>query len=543
MTPIEWLQEINMGIEQRNKFGLAKDWDNILNLYNGKQAKNILSYNILYGMGKVLLAKLYYANPYITINLNNNIYYDENVKKFADVLETIDNWIFTDVMDTKAQLKLIIQDTFLYGTGIIKIGYDSEYGFDKNKSIGELQDGTLSQFDKKGNRIEYNENIQEGMPWILRVNPRDVVFNWNATSIKDCQWVAHRFLRHIDDIKADVKYTNTRGLSPNVKLENKSKQYVELWEIRDTKTKKMYIIAKGYDKYLYEGIDDLQINGLPYAVLNFNNVGDSIWCVGDAHILMPQQLEINETRTQTMFYRRLALLKLIAEKNAFDKDDIIKLLSDEPVAFLESNGNPNTVLREFKVDIPSDLTQWVELVRQDAKEIMGFSRIQLGELETSGRKTAYEIAQTAASTEIRVGERADIVSDVFKDIVIKVNKIIGKFWSSQRVLKIMGNSDIWTEYNGEDFNFDYSINLNITEKHPMNIASRKGEAMELYKMLMPDPELTPLARKTIRDYVLSQFDNISDLMGQTQGDIQQEGNISPEGEIVNANIPNNLPSM
>ena len=51
-----------------------------------------------------------------------------------------------------------------------------------------------------------------GLPWALRVPGRDFLVPWGCESLDTAEWVAHRYLRRLDDIKADPKFENTKGL-------------------------------------------------------------------------------------------------------------------------------------------------------------------------------------------------------------------------------------------------------------------------------------------------------------------------------------------
>ena len=519
IKPADWIKSIKVSEDVRDMYGDAKSWKTYFDYFcNNMNTSNILTYNILYAMGKVLTVKSYFTNPSVTVRPALQHTASPEAFIFARIIEAIDNWLLSDVMKVKKQIKRICLDAYLYGTGIGKLGYDSEYGYTSDTADSNIQDATLTQFNKgTGDKIEYNTTIIPGMPWMKRVNPKDILFAWDATDIDDCSWIANRIVRHIDDVKADVKLTNTEALKPNVKFDNDKevniktlKDYIEMWEIRDCKTGRMYILTEGSDKFLYNEVDVLQNKGLPYEVVTFNDIGDSIWGVPDCKILMPQQNEINEARTQAMLHRRLAIVKILAEAGSISPEQKLELLSDKPMAIVDVIGNPNSCIREFSVNIPGDLVNWVESIRQDTREIIGLSRVQLGELEAGGRKTAYEVGQVAAASELRISERADAVSDFLKGVINKVNDIIFRLWQTDRTIGIIGNDNIkyWLNYKGTELQGDYVIDVNVEEKRPDTVALRKQEAMELYTVMMKDPELSPETRQRLRSNLILQYGSI-----------------------------------
>ncbi|WP_206514878.1 hypothetical protein, partial [Xanthomonas vesicatoria] len=93
--------------------------------------------------------------------------------------------------------------SFLYGVGFLKIGYDSEFGWDEELVVRQPIDFgmTTSQFDRKGRRIEFG-SARPGMPWVHSVLPHDIVLPWGSLSVDKSEWIAHRIVRHIEDIKS-----------------------------------------------------------------------------------------------------------------------------------------------------------------------------------------------------------------------------------------------------------------------------------------------------------------------------------------------------
>ena len=509
MLPNEWISLIDKGIKAKELYGRSKEWDNYLSLYTSEYSGNdILSYNLLYSMCKATIAKLYYSNPQVTITPSMHSFFNNESLKNASIIENIINMLLEDVLDVKNQSKLAIQDCILYGIGIYKIGYDSEYGVRTSLLMSQLGDSSISQHEKGSeDRIEYNSNIKEGMPWVKRVDPRDIVFPWNAMSGDDCQWVAHRMIRHIDDIKGDSKLKNTKDLTVNIKLDKIEKtDMVELWEIHDYKTGKMYIIATGYNKFLFDEMDATQVHGLPFVTFSFNDIGKSIWGIPDSAILMPQLNEMTEIRTQSAQFRRMARVKLLIEENSIDKIEMKKLFDDAPVAFIEVKGKPNQVVKEFTMNIPTDLHQWGEVVRADSRELFGFSRIQLGELESTGRKTAYEIAKTSSGSESRTGERADVVSDTLKKLIVKIIGILFRFWDEDRIIQLTGvTGPEWVDYKMSDMKGDYKISVNIEEGTPFSSIQRKNNIMQVYQTFSNDPSIPEDSKQQMKQLLVEQF--------------------------------------
>src|SRR5207244_4781919 len=120
------------------------------------------------------------------------------------VQETVDNLLIDD-LEVGDEVERTLLSAYMFGKGFLKIGYDSEYGWDQDFDIGGSKQPlgmTLTQFSKQGRRIEFGR-AAPGMPWVQAAMPHDIIVPWGTFSLDYAQWVAHRDLRHIDEVKAD----------------------------------------------------------------------------------------------------------------------------------------------------------------------------------------------------------------------------------------------------------------------------------------------------------------------------------------------------
>lgn len=170
-------------------------------------------------------------DPYISVNPKTGTVAE------AKLLETALNQEWR-TLRTKEELELEIVDKDLIGHGWHKVGMGIE-------SEGE------------GDRLKI---VKEGL-YSMRVAWRDIVWNIGAQRPpKDCVWMAQRIVRPLMDVRR--KYPNAAKLdgSPNPEVDTKTYQsalykddikVAVLWEIWDSESKMIYLIAEGLeDKYL-----------------------------------------------------------------------------------------------------------------------------------------------------------------------------------------------------------------------------------------------------------------------------------------------------
>jgi len=542
----DWQEEIRSGQRFQTQFGESNKWSQYKKYYRHQFDKNTLPVNLVFSIMRSMVAQTYYRIPSVTVTPTKpGLIYTLHAK----LVETIDRWLLRE-LGTKYEIKKMIQDAFICGIASGFNGYDSEFGWSPKRSE-EGVPATLTQFDRKGYRIEYNSYVNPGMPWFLRARPDDVIWPWGTTDKNNAPWVALRILRPLEDIKADRKYKVPTDLSgshvpyrtgPNGAVKQDYfadvikgvNDWVELWQIHDARTGKIYAITMNTDDYLRKDIDYMQIDGLPVETLVFNPDPDYIYGVSDAKIIEPQLLELNEIRNQAMKHRRVDLLKVLYKKGALNKAAVEKLLDEDVKAAVEVNVDSS--IRDAVMPVSSaiggilqDMALSAETVRQDIREMVGFSRVNLGEFQGKTHVSASEVNSVMKRGDIRMDERRDAVADLLENIVRKFNQTIFTYWTLPQVRDIVGpdGARYWIQFTGPEIKGEYNIRVDPTSSAPIDPDSKKRDAIEMAKAWaemnagrvqqgMPIP-------KEIQRYFFSQYEglDIESLLRETGAETQQ----------------------
>jgi hypothetical protein len=504
-----WKAEIRAGIRYRTIFGKSKEWERYKKMYRGLWAEGVVPVNIIYALGRSMIPQIYFRNPRVNIKPRRPGY-----AMHARVLERIDNYLINET-GLKHQLKRCILDCYLCGRGPGIVGYDSEYGFNPSFLSDELADLSLTQFNKSGQKIEYVDNIKAGYPWFMRANPSDFIVPWGTSAWDEARWYALRKMRPLRDIKEDPKYTNTASLKAPFKSaldksteaaannatknyeEDSQNEWAELWEVHDKRSGLIYALTLDHDKFLRIDKDYLQVEGLNADVLGFNEDPDYFWWTPDCRLVEVQQLEMNDIRTMAKKHRRVALLKVLYDRGMLsDKDEITKLLDGDPKAAVAIDAGVNGDVRKavalFQSHVPPDLLSAAREVREDVREIVGFSRNQMGSFEeSSGRRTAHEAEIVRAASMIRIDERRDTVADFLERIMRKENQLIFDNWSAERVIDIIGPNGVryWVRFTGKEIKGEFTYGVNPEETIPEDKRTRREEALQFMQVAANVPGL------------------------------------------------------
>lgn len=482
----DWQERIKLGQRFQMEFADSKSWNRYRNYYRHRfqQPKGIIPVNLYYPLLRSIVPQVTFRNPSITITPRKpGLEYEI----FARILQSIDQWLLKELV-IKNQLRYLVQDNFFCGIGNGIFGYDSLFGASPEVS---LTGATFTQTDASGHPIEFNQNARQGMPWFLRARPEDVIWPYGASGKDSSEWFALRVFRPLSDIKADSKYKNTNGLQgthqkmrtgpegqeyndvdATAPTNEYNEQYVELWEVHDARTGNVYVTVMDHDKFLRADEDIAQIDGLGSETLTFNSDSDYIYGIPDGRIIEAQQLELNEIRTQAMKHRRLDLIKLLVKKGVIAEEEIQKMTDETVASVIEAASVDGRSIKDAvqalnfgASGIMQDMAFAGELVRQDVREMVGFSRTAQGEFQGKTHVSAAETNQVMRALNIRLDERREMVADLLTNVIRKFNQMIFKNWSNKDVAKIVGpdGAQYWIEFSGTEIKGEYDMQVSPEE--------------------------------------------------------------------------------
>lgn len=540
-----WVEKIEQGIRFKENFGSSKRWSTYRDYGRGifpgfsGATNGILPYNLVHAMQRGMTPNVYFRNPYISVSSRMK----PGLEIQCKVVEAIDNWLL-DELNVKSTFKTMVQDAYYTNRGIAKIGYDGIWAQSKGtqeEQISEELGIPLSHLSRRGRkRVEYDVNVKPGSPWVSRMMPEMIIVPFGVRTLDDCPWIDHVVLRELADVKQDRKYKNTEDLEgTHLEMVHKDlarsnfykeltayTDIVEIHEIRDLRTGQICAFVPGHDKWIRPPTDDvLQIEGLPYIDFTFNEDGEYYWGPSDVQIFEPQQLEINEARTQAMYHRRVALIKFLVEEGGMDKDEALKMVQETvgPVVF--TKGKPSEVVSLLQPHIPPDLIQWTEVIRSDVRELLGTGRQQLGEAPP-GRRTAEEMRQVQAAHDLRMDERRDIVADALVKMMRKVNQIVFDRWTTEKVAQVVGydGARYWVSYTGKENRGEYDLRVDVDSMQPRTKNVKKREIIELIQALGKNPRANVdyLMRLLLREYEWVDAMQVLPEAQETQGQPMQQ---------------------
>lgn len=512
-----WLQQVRQGLEFRKRAAYEVKWPRWRSYYRGLWRADILPSNLYFKMIRTTVPRIYFRDPSVSITSTRM---GLEYALMAQLLERLDNQLIRK-MGVKKQIKMIVQDNFMFGTGIGKLGFGSQY-----QSTPETLGETVAPLVNDKEALEYNINIQPNMPWFLRASPSSYIIESGAPNKDSARWDAYIITRPLADIRNDPRLSNNKDIGPsNFAQELRGQSFdvrypvdtAEMYEIRDRKTGKVFIISPSLrDKTLLFENDEFFRMGIDVTnAVIFNEDDENFWGVPDAQILEPQQLELNEIKTMRMLHRRLSILKILVKRGSMAPEEIDKLLSPDVGAVAQVDGELNTSVKlTTGENIPNDLTEAEMNIMNDVRETLGFSRNEFGEYKPGSKSpTATEANAVRIASEIRVDERRDILADMLTKMVNDVHPIIFNHWGRDQIMDIVGPAGIrlWVAFTPTMLKRGgYDVSIDPDTSVPRTKEVRTQEAVGFYNLLKDNPLIDPiqLTRYLLREMHGVNFDDM-----------------------------------
>jgi hypothetical protein len=537
-----WRDQINDGLKFRKLFSMEEYWNKLEALfYSASSAQNKASPNLIYSNGDALISALVVPNPRVLIKPRR-----PDCVVTAPILESVDNMLISE-MSVQEHLEDALVAAFLFGVGFLKVGFDSEYGYNPTYEVVQDSGITTTMFSKKGIRIEPSDT-RPGMPWVAYVPPHDIVVPWGTRTCKTSRWITHRVVRHVDEVKADPKYSKKKNLQPTVSMEDftrsyskpitpfssthglsgrtvseKKGEFVELWEIHDRMTGRVKVIATGHDEFLRDEVDLIQVAGLPFTEVRLVPRCRSLWVTPDSYFLLPHQAELMDITAQAAKQRRIRVAQFLYDESAIEDSEVQKMTSGRVGAGIKVKGGrePSSAIHNIVHGNNLDLWMDAEHVRRDANDTIGFSRNQLGAYDTSSRRTASEAQIVDRAAGQRLGRKLLAVSGALRDMMQKVNTLIQQYWKTRRVTQALGadGQQHWFEFTGKDLQGDFDYGIIFSSGQTETVESRGMQALQLYGLLSQDETID---RNALRSFLNRQLNDpaITAVLGASNANVQ-----------------------
>ena len=527
---VAWMRK-ELGRSKRFRQDHDDDWKRYIDLYKGKHwsassDNDQLVVNLIFATVNVMVPAVAIHNPRFAVEARLPTNADN-----AMIAEEVLNYLWR-THHYQREFKLAIEDWIVCGTGWCKVGYKATKepeerkvdtpGVSKsdNTDEGESGDdyGIDDREDMEGNvESELHVDPDNDRPFVERISLFDMYIDPDARHIKEARWVAQRTWRALADVKVDSRYVSTQrskvgstswskwdgggedqnqdGRSDDDLPDHKRTGYVEVMEFYDIKRNQVSTFAYNADRqggsdsgFLIKPTKMPYAFGHPFVMLRNYEIPDTLYPMGDVQQIESLQLELNETRTQMLNYRKKFRRAWVYAKDRFDRDGIAALESDDDNVMIPVQGDSNpsdSVAPMPAIVTPAEWWDQSAMISDDLDRVSGISDYQRGGNENI-KRTATEAAMIQDASNARAQDRLSKVELILSEIGERVMLLQQQYMTGEQMARIVTMPiKGWFPYTADHIRgrFDFTVQGGSTE--PQNETFRRQSALQIVDASIP----------------------------------------------------------
>lgn len=439
----EWTKTIQSTMAWRDRIAQRHRWQDFISEFKGdwSHVSNtvdipLMPVNMVYAYTKTEIARLYFRDPWITVNAKK-----QEELGAADIAEALINYVWSEI-NLKQEVKRALLDALLVGHGWVKLGYSAEFGTAESKEQSEepVQEVTVNQFIKAEEVFAYH------IPW------KDVLFSPDSLRPPhDSRWMAFRITRPLRAVQESGIYENTEDLKANLETEdmyktdtNKNIQTVTLWEIWDLDHKEVKTLAIGHDKWLRKiPWPYTKMTGFPAVMYHFNIVPQEPYPLSD---IAPGEAQVVESMKMMaiMLNHLKRWNRQIFIKEGFMTDiEEAKFKQAIDGAIVKTEGNPaEGIYIPSYAPVQQDIYAVWNLILDIFRNVMGQSEVDRGGQANAQTRTLGELRAQLQGGRSRSEERIDMLEDQISEMATKLMMIMKEKLSKPRIVRMVGQKAV-----------------------------------------------------------------------------------------------------
>ena len=421
----------------------------------------IIPINLVYAYTKTEIARLYFRDPWITINPKRV----EDIGA-AQIAEQIVNYTWSELA-LKQEIKKVLLEAILVGHSYVKVGYAAEFGTVESQPTVEPKRGP-GRPHKKVHEIETTEYIKSENVFAYHVPYKDIIFDPSATfpATHNARWMAHKIVKPLRAVKNAGIYNHTEDLKTSSKGDDEKMGYdtsgnntkkhdhdvksVTLYEIYDLDNMKIRTISPGCPYYLNE-IDypEYLSGGFPFSMLAFNPVPGEAFPMSD--VAAQEGLAIEMTKIVAIWINHLKRhnRQILIEPDLFTDEELDKFKDGNDGAIIKANGP--IADKYFIPQYPAVAADSYQIYNEAYKlyqVVSGQTPTDQGGQAKAPTRTLGELRMQMTGGHARADEKVDVLEDFIAEVARKLLGIMQKKYDLPKISRIVGPRSVQQKMQG-----------------------------------------------------------------------------------------------
>lgn len=460
----DWQRTIASTETWRDGMATKSGWKRYIDEYKnewGELAKSVsiplIPINLIYAYTKTEIARLYFKDPWITVNPKRV----EDIGA-AQIAEQIVNYTWMD-LSLKSETKRTILEAILVGHSYVKVGYAATFGTVESqpKDVVPAKRGPGRPPKDKVAEVETSEYIKSENVFAYHVPYTDVLFDPSATfpAPHNARWMAHKIVKplravkesgiydHVEDLKSssfrddpNMPYSTSGSTKEQIGKEVKT---VTLYEIYDLDHMEVITVSPGCPYFLSRiKYPDWLAGGFPFVQLAFNPVPGEVWPMSD--VAAQEGLSIEMTKIVAIWVNHLKRWN----RQVFMKTDLLteaeksKFKDSIDGAIIEVQGMTGDISQGLHIPqyppVAADSYQIYNECYKLYQIISGQTPADQGGQAKVPTRTLGELRMQMSGGHARADEKVDVLEDFLGEIAKKMLTIMQKKYDLTKISRIVG---------------------------------------------------------------------------------------------------------
>ena len=454
-----WLRTIEATVKWRDGIGNKAGWKRFIREYGNnwdflQSAVSIplIPVNLVYPYVKTEIARLYFRDPWITVNAKRQ----EDIGA-AQIAEQVVNYIWGEIK-LKHEIKNALLEALLVGHSWIKVGYAAEFGTVESQPKEEPKRGPGRPSLKKFKEVETNEYIKSESVFAYHVPYKDIIFDPSATypATHNARWMAHKVVKPYRAVVQSGIYEHVEELKPNVYIEDPNVPYdtpdsikegfgkdvrsVVLWEIYDLDHQTITTVSPGCEYKLREvPLPEYLSGGFPFVQFAFNPVPGEVYPMSDITCHEGIMIELTKILSLEINHLKRWNRQIIVEPDVFTPDEAAKFKDANDGAVIQGQpGAKDKIFVPPYAPVQSDVYQVWNQAFDIWRNIAGQTGPDQGGQAKTQTRTLGELRMQLQGGHARSEEKIDVLEDSIAEVARKLLTIIQKKYDLPKIARIVG---------------------------------------------------------------------------------------------------------
>ena len=405
----------------------------------------------------------------------------------------------------------ILDDALIFSAGVGRVTYQptgvfvpvEDYDRDLDEEDGVEDDEAMKTVMDRLEELGLPADRPSAHATLLRVSPFNFVFPPGYDEIHRMPWVAVRHLVHIDEVKNDKRFANTKGLSADkVKSSDKHNddrsfvwhkedaEHVEIYEVwyhawtkrivrvgpsrkrRSIKEMRVLWVCNQSDDsasspvVLKHTISPLDMEGYPFVDLRFERTPDQFYGISLAAQVYPVAEKIQRLVDGAVEGLEAGMaLKTIYKDGIFDKTAKALLSSNRPAMVPAKSKNPGGDVRHLVTPaFPQEFHGVLNMLRGFMGEVgAGDEAIRGGR---SSARSATEVAYRASALQGRSEMKLRVFEKFVERIARKTLQVMQQYFDARRWVSLTGIEEPFY-YSRGDIRGEFDVGVHAGSMKPV----------------------------------------------------------------------------